>query len=871
MGSGRSIRAGRAFVELYADQSKLVRGLRKAEGELRAFGARAQRIGRDMMMAAGAMAVPMALATKTFVSFEDEMAKVKALSGAVGKTFEKLTDQAKELGRTTTFTATQVAAGMTSLSRMGFDPSQIEAAIPAILNLARATDTELAQAAEIAGRAVRGFGLDASETTRVADVLTAAAGNSSQVLTDLGESLGYATPIMRAAGESIESTAKALGIMANMGILSSRAGTSYQAMALQIAKPEVQVALQKMGIYALDAQKNIRPLSAVLSEVGLKMKDMGTGQRINLAEMLFGRRAIGGALNLGGPMDAMQKLIDAVDNAGGTAKRVAGIMDATLGGAFLRMKSAIEAVAIEIGAALKPDLEELADWIQKNAAAMAVWVEQHKEVVVNVAKVTAGVGALGAGLVALGAVANGAATTIALVAAAATAVGTAFTFLMANPIVAGIALFAASMVALNSTLKQVLDTTAQLSDEMAKLRKAGDEQRAEDQSRIKQLESLAKKEKLNNDEMETAQEIIWDLTGRYGDLGLKLNDTTSEVDGLAGAFDRLATAMREQQMDQVAAEIKEAEENIAELRQSMDATADSMGKHVWNDVLAGATFNAFPTGAEAASNEIEAIGADLADRQKALRELRQEYAEIEARGMYPAAGAPAADAGGVAGGVPDPNASAETIAAFSLKIERRLHDLKIANIADEELRALAAISARYERERVDAKAKGLTDFTGQRQAERTETAAAMEKFDEERKQEEKQLFEDREARELQLRDENAHLEIDATKEGLDKQLAHIALAKKRAIAEAAAAGDDTSLVEEEYALRERIARQSAAENQAGPEFTQQGSTSAAALKYFSAGQSDNKPAKDTAKHTKEMVKLLKKMEKGGGLAGLRFT
>ncbi len=46
--NSRGIRAGRAFVELFADDSKLVRGLRAAEGKLKAFGASIHNLGLKM-------------------------------------------------------------------------------------------------------------------------------------------------------------------------------------------------------------------------------------------------------------------------------------------------------------------------------------------------------------------------------------------------------------------------------------------------------------------------------------------------------------------------------------------------------------------------------------------------------------------------------------------------------------------------------------------------------------------------------------------------------------------------------------------------------------------------------------------------------
>ena len=156
MPSGQAIRAGRAYVELFTENSRFVRGLRMAESRLRAFGQKASAIGKRMLLLSGAMATPLAFATKTFANFEDQMLAVKSVTGAVGDEFNRLYNQAKELGRTTSFTAAEVAGGMLSLGRAGFKSSEIEAAIPGVLNLARATGTDLAQSADIAAGTLRG-------------------------------------------------------------------------------------------------------------------------------------------------------------------------------------------------------------------------------------------------------------------------------------------------------------------------------------------------------------------------------------------------------------------------------------------------------------------------------------------------------------------------------------------------------------------------------------------------------------------------------------------------------------------------------------------------------------------------------------------
>ena len=98
--SSTAIRAGRAFVELFADDTKLVRGLRRAEAKIRAFGDKLQNIGRRMIGLGVTAAAPLALSTKIFAGFDDQMRAVQAVIGATGEEFDMLTEKAKELGQT---------------------------------------------------------------------------------------------------------------------------------------------------------------------------------------------------------------------------------------------------------------------------------------------------------------------------------------------------------------------------------------------------------------------------------------------------------------------------------------------------------------------------------------------------------------------------------------------------------------------------------------------------------------------------------------------------------------------------------------------------------------------------------------------------
>ena len=124
----------------------------------------------------------------------------RRLPQATDADFKALTKTAQRLGRDTSYTAQQAADAMVSLGRMGFSPTEIQASIDAVLNLARSTGTELAEAGDIAANSMRIFGIEASQMSDVADVLTVTANSSAQTLIDLFEALKMGGPQAAAAG-----------------------------------------------------------------------------------------------------------------------------------------------------------------------------------------------------------------------------------------------------------------------------------------------------------------------------------------------------------------------------------------------------------------------------------------------------------------------------------------------------------------------------------------------------------------------------------------------------------------------------------------------------------------------------------------------
>ena len=326
---------GDLIVRIGADTRGLNTALGNVKKTMGAATKNIQNLGRNMSMGITApLALMGAASFKVAADFEQSMAKVKAVSGATGAEFKKLEENAKALGSTTRFTASEVAALQLEYAKLGFSADEITEVTEATLNLAQATGSDLAQSAEVAGATLRGFGLDASETQRVTDVMAASFSSSALDMASFQNSMKYVAPVAKAAGVSIEETTAMLARMADSGIKGSQAGTSLRMIFQQLAAGGGDVT---------------EKLSALASE----------GLTLDAAFDEVGRRAQTALLVLGENEEETKRLTQAFLESAGAAKGMADIMDDTADGAMLRMKSAIEGVQIVIGTALAPLMVKL--------------------------------------------------------------------------------------------------------------------------------------------------------------------------------------------------------------------------------------------------------------------------------------------------------------------------------------------------------------------------------------------------------------------------------------------------------------------------------------------------------------------------------
>lgn len=436
MSLSSNIRAGRAYVEVTAETSKLQRNLTSAQAQLQNFGRTCTNVGKDLLMLSGAMAAPLVMAARSFAGFDDSMRLVQAVTQATDADFKALTKTAQRLGRETSYTAQQTADAMVSLGRMGFSPTEIQASIDAVLNLARSTGTELAEAGDIAANSMRIFGIEASQMSDVADVLTVTANSSAQTLIDLFEALKMGGPQAAAAGESIRETSAAIAVLANMGIKGSLAGTALRKSFSQFAKVKVQDQLRSVGVETVDANGNLRKMAEIMRDIAKAMSTMPTAEKLAFAEDIFDIRGSLAGLTLTANTDELDAMLAKLQDVEGVAADTAKKMDAGLGGAFRLLLSAVEGAMNAIADAMNSTLQPLVVKVTAVINAFTQWIEANRGLVTAFAMTVAGAAGLAVGLIAIGVAAKGAAAGITVVQTAIKG----FTFLQGVAIAQGTAL-----------------------------------------------------------------------------------------------------------------------------------------------------------------------------------------------------------------------------------------------------------------------------------------------------------------------------------------------------------------------------------------------------------------------------------------------
>lgn len=451
------------------------RGLLGAQRELdktTAAGARLDKaalsLGKSMAaIATGMLAVTSAGAVKdTIFNFDNALKGLQATSRASTKDMAALEKQARTLGATSKFSATQAAEAQRFLAMAGFDTNKILSSTPAILKLATAGELSLAEAADIASNALGGLQLSVDHLDRVIDVMAETSATANTDIRQLAVAFKNAAPIATAAGVELEELSAIIGSLSDSGIQAERAGTGVLGIIRQLSNvsTDAERTLNAYGI-TLDqvsiSQHGLTGVMKTLRDAGLSSGD---------AIKIFGSEAATAGLIAAASADHIEKMTNRYKDATGSANEMADIMAGSLTAGALGLGSAMSELALQIGdagfsGAMKEGMLATTGFLHVFTGMLPEFAEANNltaeytsqlESFANIATITTG--ALG-GMIAAMAVAKVATVGLAGV------MGALNIVMLANPI----ALIIGSLAALTGSIYAARNMTVDFGDETIKV------------------------------------------------------------------------------------------------------------------------------------------------------------------------------------------------------------------------------------------------------------------------------------------------------------------------------------------------------------------------------------------------------------------
>jgi TP901 family phage tail tape measure protein len=370
---------------------KAINGVSSAQNRLNRVNQKIKRKTRDIgSQAVGVAAIGYALkrALDPAIKFEQAMKDLESVAFGnadatvpVSKNMALLSDQAKQLGSSTRFSAMQAAGAQLFLAKAGFKTNQIISAMPALLDLAAASGTDLGRASDITSDLLGAFGMKAKDTGKLTDVLAAATSSANVDMETLFETLKVSAPIGIAAGQSMEGITTATALLGNVGIKGSKAGTALKNAFVNLAAPASSGSkvLKDLGIKTSDASGNMLPMQKIMMNLGKEAKNLSQVKRIQAFDAVFGKIAMAGAINLEKAVTSgdFDKMLKNLQNSEGVAKKMAQIRMDSTEGSIVQLMSATEGLAIAMGTFLVPALRGIADILTAISTPMKGLIKNH--------------------------------------------------------------------------------------------------------------------------------------------------------------------------------------------------------------------------------------------------------------------------------------------------------------------------------------------------------------------------------------------------------------------------------------------------------------------------------------------------------------
>jgi len=536
----------------------------------------------DLLAAAGIaklldeIAAAFASCVTASMEFDATMSGLKAILGASGEEMDILAERARELGRTTVFTAVEIGDAMKYFAVAGAEPEKMLDSLNGIMNLAQGSGLDLARTAEIVADSLEAFGLAAKDTDHFANVLAATTNVANVEVGQLGETLKYVAPSASALGFTIDDVSEAIALMANNGIKAGQAGTTLRSAFSNLVSDKANVvsAMQEYGIEIENQDGSMKSLSEIIDTLRVAFAGMGEAQQMQVASTMFGTQAMSGMLTVIRATeeqiaDVSEGIRDA-DSAFGGMGAAAGMAETAtdnLKSKLQIMNNSLEDLKISIGNSFTPILENLADVAAGAFQWISDFIDDNPEIIRALTGVAVALGVLAATFAIYTLVDKLKNSFIAFNAV-----------LMSNPIV----LIAAALAGLATVIIMLAAATEEASTEVKEFtaaleasKRAHEELSAEieqnvrnTQNLIDTLYALVEIEDKTESHKQAILRLVEQLNDALPDLALSYDDVTDSISMTRDAVEEVSSA--EQQRLQGEADL----DRLTELYQEQTVAAN---------------------------------------------------------------------------------------------------------------------------------------------------------------------------------------------------------------------------------------------------------------------------------------------------------
>ena len=293
---------------------------------------------------------------QSYADLEDQVRRNRAIMSASTEQEKQLMQQTRDLGRSTKFTAQEVAEAQMYQAMAGMKTNEVLEMTPKLLKMSIAAGSDFAQTSDIVTDNLSAFGMSIGEVDRLMDVMVATSNNANTNVQMLGEAYKYVAASSRNF-ESFENVNILLGVLADNGIKSGQAGRNLAAIYRRLANPSKQVAnaLTDLNIQLYDQQGKFKGLKTISDELKKATANLTQEERNRYLAIIAGGEGMKILDSLmGTTAEGYNKVANGVRNAKGATDKFADEMSNTTSNKIAQFESTLKELKISIGEAFAP-------------------------------------------------------------------------------------------------------------------------------------------------------------------------------------------------------------------------------------------------------------------------------------------------------------------------------------------------------------------------------------------------------------------------------------------------------------------------------------------------------------------------------------